>query len=265
MELDSELAVATRLAYKAAAGVKRRQADLLEAGYTEHDGIAATAKLESNALIRAGLAAVFPDDVVCSEDTTDRTVPISRTRVWIVDPLDSTESFMAHGDEYSVSIGLSIDGRSVLGVVCNPVRGELFAGYLGHGMTSNGLRTHVSGATHLGRARLTIPKDAWPRGRDGLAATLHIPPSASVAYKLARVAAGLDDGTFSVVPRNEWSTCAGTALVLAAGGRVTLSDGRNIRFNRQDRRQNMELVAAGPKLHPALLETVRHLHSASVV
>lgn len=263
MELDSELAVATRLAYKAAAGVKRRQADLLEAGYTEHDGIAATAKLESIALIRAGLAAVFPDDAVSSEETADSTVRFSRARAWIVNPLDSTCSFMTHGDEYSVSIGLSIDGCPVLGVVCNPVRGELFTGYLGHGVMLNGVRAHVRVVTHLGRARLTFSKDEWRRGREELAAGLPILPMASGTYKLARVAAGLDDGTLSVVSRDEWCACAGIALVLAAGGRATLSDGCGIRFTRQPRWQPMEIVAAGPKLHPALLETVRRLHSAS--
>jgi fructose-1,6-bisphosphatase/inositol monophosphatase family enzyme len=127
----------------------------------------------------------------------------------------------------------------------------------------NGTRAYVSGAAHLGRARLTTPKDEWRVGRDGRAASLPILPLASVAYNLARVAAGLDDGTISVVPQKEWCACAGIALVLAAGGRATLSDGRAIRFNRQPHRQPMGIVAAGPDLHPALLEAVCRPHSVS--
>lgn len=222
MKLDCELAVATRLAYKAAAGLRRHQAALLEVSHKAHGEVVTAAALESNALIRAGLAAVFPDDAVFSEETADSPVRLSRTRVWIVDPLDSTSSFITHGDEYSVSIGLSVDGRAVLGVVCNPVRDELFAGYQGRGVTLNGIRVRVSDATHLDQSRRTVSRKDWLRGLDGLADTLPIIlPVASIAYKPARVAAGVDDGTFTLVPRKEWCTCAGVALVLAAGGRAT--------------------------------------------
>jgi fructose-1,6-bisphosphatase/inositol monophosphatase family enzyme len=45
--------------------------------------------------------------------------------VWIVDPLDSTSNFTECGDEYSVSIGLAVDGRAALGIVYNPARGDV--------------------------------------------------------------------------------------------------------------------------------------------
>ena len=43
-------------------------------------------------------------------------------------------------------------------------------------------------------------------------------PMGSVAYKLALVAAGLTDATWTVVPKHEWDVAAGVALVHAAGG-----------------------------------------------
>ncbi|MDQ5840743.1 MAG: 3'(2'),5'-bisphosphate nucleotidase CysQ, partial [Chloroflexota bacterium] len=76
---------------------------------------------------------------------------------------------------------------------------------------------------------------------------------ASMAYKLARVSAGLDDATLSAVPRKEWGTCAGVALVIAAGGLATLLDGMDIRYNRTELRQPIGMVAAGPALHGELL------------
>ena len=54
----------------------------------------------------------------------------------------------------------------------------------------------------------------------------------SVAYKMARVAAGLDPVTWTLVPKSEWDVAAGTALVLAAGGAVFGLDGRPPSFNR---------------------------------
>jgi len=80
-----------------------------------------------------------------------------------------------------------------------------------------------------------------------------------MAYKLARVAAGLSDGAFSFKRRREWGSCAGVALVVAAGGRATLLDGTAPAFNRRPGEPPVGLIAAGAGLHPALLDAVRAL------
>ena len=55
-------------------------------------------------------------------------------------------------------------------------------------------------------------------------APFKITPMGSVAYKLARVAAGLEDITFTLTPKNEWDVAGGAALIASAGGFVqTLS------------------------------------------
>ena len=56
----------------------------------------------------------------------------------------------------------------------------------------------------------------------------------SVAYKLGRVAAGISDATWTLVPKNEWDVAAGVALVKEAGGIAVLPDGSEPRFNRED-------------------------------
>ena len=53
----------------------------------------------------------------------------------------------------------------------------------------------------------------------------------SVAFKLARVSAGLADATWTLVPKHEWDVAGGTALVRAAGGDVWRLDGSSPRFN----------------------------------
>ena len=60
---------------------------------------------------------------------------------------------------------------------------------------------------------------------------MQIIPMGSVAYKLARIAAGLNDATFTLVPKNEWDVAAGWLLVEAAGGSVVDKDGRIRAFN----------------------------------
>jgi myo-inositol-1(or 4)-monophosphatase len=56
----------------------------------------------------------------------------------------------------------------------------------------------------------------------------------SVVYKLALVAAGLADATFTLTPKNEWDVVAGAALVQSAGGLVSTLDRRDLTVNRPD-------------------------------
>jgi 3'-phosphoadenosine 5'-phosphosulfate (PAPS) 3'-phosphatase/glutathione synthase/RimK-type ligase-like ATP-grasp enzyme len=255
--LDRELQVATRLALQAGAVLRERRAGELEVREKAGGEPVTPADLESNRLIWAGLHAAFPGDAVFSEESPDSPERLRRQRVWIVDPLDATSDYVEKGDEYCVSIGLSIAGRPALGVVYNPTRGELVTGYGGAGVTLNGAPAAVTDPTTLEGARLHVSRKEWKRGLGERLAGLPVEPMASMAYKLARVAAGLSDAAFSIAPRKEWGTCAGVALVLAAGGSATLLDGSEIRFNRAEPRQPLGMVAAGPRLRPILLDALR--------
>jgi fructose-1,6-bisphosphatase/inositol monophosphatase family enzyme len=259
MKLEHELTVAKSLALEAGALLLRHREGPIEVRHKPNGEVVTVADTESDALIRAGLASAFPLDAIFSEETADSPDRLSSPRVWIVDPMDGTSNFIERGDEFTVSIGLAVEGRAVLGVVYNPVRDELFAGCEPCGVTLNGAPARASMATDLRSARLAVSRKEWKGGLHELAAELPIAPRASVAYKLARVAAGLDDGMFSAKFRKQWDICAGVALVLASGGRVTLLDGGEIRFNRLELKQPLGMVASGPGIYPVLMEAVRRL------
>ena len=251
--LRLELTVARDLARMAGAALLRHRAGPLVVGYKARGEIVTAADRESDRIIRDGLAVAFPGDAVYSEETPDSGRRLRISRVWIVDPLDSTSNYAAGGDEYCVSIGLAVNGYPVLGAVYSPARDEMIAGAQALGVTLNDRPVRVSRAQDLAAARLTVSRKEWQRGLADVCDGLSITPRASLAAKLARVAAGLDDGVFSTIPRKEWGTCAGVALVLAAGGKATLLDGSPIRFNRPELKQAMGMLAAGPELHGALL------------
>ena len=104
----------------------------------------------------------------------------------------------------------------------NPVRRELLHACRGQGAFCNDQPIHVSATSHLPGAlvlasRSETGRGEWERFRD----ILTVRPMGSVAYKLAQVAQGKCDMTFSLVPKNEWDICAGTLLVTEAGGQVT--------------------------------------------
>ena len=69
----------------------------------------------------------------------------------------------------------------------------------------------------------------------------------SVAYKLALVAAGLADATWTFAPKSEWDIAAGVALVECAGGFARRIDNSPIRFNQKSTRLP-GLLACGPNL-----------------
>lgn len=57
-------------------------------------------------------------------------------------------------------------------------------------------------------------------------------PMGSVAYKFARVAAGLNTITWTPVPKHEWDIAGGAALIAASGGQVLGLTGEPLTFNR---------------------------------
>ncbi|MBZ5536641.1 MAG: 3'(2'),5'-bisphosphate nucleotidase CysQ [Acidobacteriia bacterium] len=262
MKLEREIQVATSLAMQAGEVLWRHQSRHPKVEYKAKGEPVTMADIQADSIIRAGLNAAFPNDAVFSEESADSQSRLSCSRVWVVDPLDSTSNFVELGDEYCVSIGLSIQGQAVLGVIYNPARDELFTGFSGRGVMLNGSPVETSEVSDVEKARITVSRKEWRRGIVMLSTTLRIEPMSSMAYKLARVAAGMDDGMFSLTPRKEWGTCAGVALVQAAGGQASLLDGRRIAFNRFNLRQPLGMVAAGSPLHSLLIERVRNLSPA---
>jgi myo-inositol-1(or 4)-monophosphatase len=169
-----------------------------------------------------------------SEESADDRTRVERSTVWIVDPLDGTREFVAGIPEFCVSIALVEDGRPVAGGIANPATHQIFLGSLGTGVTLNGKQVPASRKDTLEGALVLASRSEMKRGewKQFADAPFRIQPMGSVAYKLALVAAGLADATFTLSPKHEWDIAAGAALVESAGGFVSLPDGTPLRCNR---------------------------------
>jgi fructose-1,6-bisphosphatase/inositol monophosphatase family enzyme len=119
-------------------------------------------------------------------------------------------------------------------------------------------------ATPPQRPRLLVSSKELKR-RVNSEAICQLEPMASMAYKLARVAAGREDGTLSFKTRKPWGTCGGTALVLAAGGRASSLEGRRLQFDCNGPVTFNGLVATGPKIHAQVLELASSLKACMPV
>jgi myo-inositol-1(or 4)-monophosphatase len=197
-----------------------------------HDPVTEADK-ELDALLRGAL--LRPGEGWLSEESADDRSRLNHDRVWVVDPLDGTREFVEGIPEFCVSIALVERGRQVAGGICNPASGEVFLGAVDCGITYNGSparasqRPRLRGATVLA-SRSETKRGEWRAFQD---APFKVVPTGSVAYKLARVAAGLADAMFTLSPKNEWDVAAGAALVLSAGGHVQLLDGSHLVCNRE--------------------------------
>ncbi len=169
------------------------------------------------------------------EETSDGSDRLSRERVWIVDPIDGTREFVQGIPEWSISIGLIEHGQPVAGGICNPATGERIIGSVETGVEYTGNRP-ITTADSLSDAvvlasRSEIRRGEWDRFTDE---SFTVVPTGSVAYKLALVAAGRADATWTLVPKHEWDVAAGAALVTAAEGWIALPDGSKPSWNNPD-------------------------------
>jgi myo-inositol-1(or 4)-monophosphatase len=200
-----------------------------------------------------------------SEESVDDVSRLSKKYVWVVDPLDGTREFVQGIPEFCVSIGFVEDGKPVAGGICNPATNETIIGAVDAGVLYNGKparpsqRTTLQGSLILA-SRSEVKRGEWQQFQSG---AYQIRPMGSVAYKLALVAAGLADITFTLTPKNEWDVAAGAALVQSAGGFVATLDNAPLRCNNRNPLLS-GLMASGPYLSAALLAALEgHLPAAA--
>jgi myo-inositol-1(or 4)-monophosphatase len=182
-----------------------------------------------------------------SEESIDDPVRLECRRVWVVDPIDGTREFVEGIPEWCISVGLVEDGLPVAGGIYNPATEELVIGSLETGVEYQGRSSSVTARSDLDGAVILASRSETRRGEwDFLdEAPCEVRPCGSVAYKMALVAAGRADGTWTLVPKSEWDVAAGTALIRAAGGDVMHADGSEPVFNQAVPRYP-NLLAASP-------------------
>ena len=189
-----------------------------------------------------------------SEESADDLSRLERERVWVVDPLDGTREFVEGIPEFCVSIAMVERGRPVAGGICNPATREIFLGSIGSGLTYNGVPIDASQKRNLEGAVILASRSETKRGewKPFENAPFKVVPMGSVAYKLARVSAGLADATFTLTPKHEWDVAAGAALLLSAGGAVRTLEDSDLICNRKEPLLS-GLIACAAQLKPELM------------
>jgi myo-inositol-1(or 4)-monophosphatase len=219
-----------------------------------------TADFEADSKLKQMLGDTFPAYGWLSEETVDNADRLTCERVWIVDPLDGTKEFIKGIPEFVVAIALAEHGVPVVGVTFNPIKHELFCAVRGVGCYIDGKPAAVSKTGTLEHSTILASRSETARGEwKAYEGRVTVRAIGSVAYKLALVAVGRADATFTLTPKSEWDIASGIALIIAAGGRVTDLHGGEIHFNRRDVK-TPGFVASNGYLH-AQLESMLPGHS----
>ena len=185
--------------------------------------------------LQAKLQALIPAQF-CGEECA--VTPGTRAGwVWLVDPHDGTFEYTAGRRGSSISVALLEQGKPLLGVVYapdSPDRGpDMIAWAEGAGgIQRNGKAVATNlrnggikpGSLIWATASSSLRPETWSRA---IAPARYV-AMPSIAYRLARIAAGDGIATVSIHGVNEYDVAAGLALVRAAGGVMLDAQGHEV-------------------------------------
>jgi myo-inositol-1(or 4)-monophosphatase len=144
-ELTRRLAVTEQIAREAGTLARKwfDQRDRLQIEAKGPQNLVSEADRAVEVLIRDRLGAAFPGERVIGEEGGDDGAPDDGAQgsdqgraergngggpIWIVDPIDGTQCFLAGIPSWCVSIGMTGETGMALGVIDDPVMGETFTG-----------------------------------------------------------------------------------------------------------------------------------------
>lgn len=215
------------------------------------------ADLAVNALLLSTLMLARPDYGWLSEETEDTTQRLSHDRVFIVDPIDGTRSFVEGSNTWAHSIAVAEHGQITAAVVYLPLRNKLYAAAKGQGATCNGTLIRASDNAALHQSTVLAAKPAL---MDHHWKTRQVPTfkrnyRPSLAYRLALVAEGRFEAMLTLRHSWEWDIAAGALIAAEAGGIASDRTGAPLRFNNADPRLN-GVVAGGRPACAALIDAL---------
>ncbi len=166
-----------------------------------------------------------PGDGLLSEESKDTAERLSKSRVWIVDPVDGTREYGEERTDWAVHVGLAIDGAANVGAVALP------------GMD---LVLHSASPVPVPappeRLRMVVSRTRPAAEATAIAARIgaELVPMGSAGAKAMAVVRGEADIYLHSGGQYEWDNCAPVAVAQAHGLHCSRIDGSPLVYNRAD-------------------------------
>lgn len=219
--------------------------------WTKSDGSSVTeADMAVNAALKAALLSARPDYGWLSEEDFEAgpTAPrLSRERVFVVDPIDGTRSFMEGAEAFCLSAAVVSGGAPVAAAVFAPAMGRMYEAALDDGARLNDRDLFVGEVSDppnvMARSR-DLKDNAWGASPPQVKRRYLQP----LAHRLCAVAAGEADGLIVMKQTREWDVAAADLIAREAGYRVSDIAGATLSYN--SRTPEIDgLLAAPAALH----------------
>ena len=263
-DLTGELEFARIVAREAATIVSTFYVGSSDVQYKKDNEPVTEADRSANLHIVTRVREQYPEDGILSEESKDDLARLEKDRVWIIDPLDGTKEFIARNGEFSIMIGLAIDGKPAMGVIMQPEANLIYLGAHGAGamLEENGeqIPLQVSKTSRTSQMTLVSSRSHRQQITDQMRSAMRITServSGSVGLKVGLISRQLADLYLHPSPGcKEWDLCAPQAVLEAAGGVMTDCWGNPLRYNKRDVRAHNGLVATNGVLHDRVVQTV---------
>jgi 3'(2'), 5'-bisphosphate nucleotidase len=230
-------------------------------GYSIQDkandlGPATDADLAVSSFLFDEISRHFPMDTIVSEEAPTPICTNASNRIWFIDPIDGTKEFIKGANDWSVMIGLAVDGVPSLGVVFRPDLDELYYASRASGAffctPEATTLLQVNSITEPEESILIQSRSHRSAEADQLAKSLGVKNTfslGSIGLKLGKIAEGEADIYFNFSGRcHLWDLCGPEAILAEAGGTVALSSGDHILYSLEGMSLKESFVATNPHL-----------------
>ena len=251
-------------AIEAARAAGARSLAVRATGRWTNDALADVADQGADGFLQGLVRGRYPDDGILSEETADTRARLSKSRVWIIDPLDGTREYSQMRDDWAVHVALTIDGKCALAAVALPSRGPTLWGVSMPGLASAGMEDgSTNGARSLATGdsvshdppRIAVSRSHTPAWTRRFAETIgaELVQAGSVGNKVGLCLLGEADLYVHRKQLKEWDTCAPETVARALGWTVCKLRGEEHVYNRPNP-MNDELVVCRPAWKERVLQ-----------
>jgi 3'(2'), 5'-bisphosphate nucleotidase len=196
-----------------------------DCGITTGKALGKSGDQTANQYLIHAIAEARPDDGLLSEESKDTDARLSKSRVWIIDPVDGTREYGEGRTDWAVHVGLAIDGVASVGAVALPGLDLV-------------LRSDQPAPLP---AAATPPRMVVSRSRPAAEALkvaeaigAELVPMGSAGAKAMAIVRGDAEIYLHTGGQYEWDSCAPVAVAAAHGLHVSRVDGSPLIYNQGD-------------------------------